>query len=84
MKEEFKPFKRHDSVSLGMIKVVQALTAVVYTESKVNRDALEKQLRSNLEETKHGEVDVNLNLYRAPIEAALNVIAQIKASETQR
>lgn len=76
-------FDRQDAMLQGMMKTIQALTAVVYNIAP-NRELLEKQLKIYLDE-KHPELSPDfLELSKLPIQAALHVISEIKNAQPQK
>lgn len=72
--------KESAAISLGMIRVLQALTAVVYRDAP-EREKLENQLRVYLNADNTGFEGSDLATYQAPIQGALGVIDQIKAAQ---
>ena len=68
------------AIDLGVIRVLQALTAVVYRDTP-ERDILEEQLRNFLNTDTTGFEGKMLETYKTPIQAALNVIDHIKAAQ---
>lgn len=75
-------FDRKDAMILGLIKAVQALTAVTYHTS-AKRDALENQLKTCLDSQSTGLQGDLLKSYKAPIEGMLTVIEEIKAAQSK-
>ena len=73
---------QHAAVDLGIIRVLQALTAVVYRDAP-ERDKLEAQLKTYLNSPSTGFEGTLLATYKAPIEGALQVIEQIKAAQAK-
>lgn len=73
-------FDRKDAMILGLIKAVQALTAVTYHTS-AKRDALENQLKIYLESQSTGLQGDLLNSYKAPIEGMLTIIKEIQDAQ---
>lgn len=71
---------RQDAMILGLIKSVQALTAVTYHTS-IKRDALESQLKIYLDSESTGLQGDLLKSYKAPIEGMLTIINEIKAAQ---
>jgi hypothetical protein len=72
-------FTRNDAFSLGLIKTIQALTAVVYRDAP-ERDKLESQLRIYLQSDTGLPADLH-DFYKSPIEGALLIIDEIKAAQ---
>lgn len=73
-------FDRQDAIILGLIKAVQALTAVTYHTSP-KRDALEEQFKIYLEGTGTGLQGDLLKHYQAPIDGMLKIIDEIKDAQ---
>jgi hypothetical protein len=71
---------RYDAFNLGVVRAIQALTAVVYRTSS-ERELIEKQLQVYLQDSTTGMDATQLEFYRSPIEGALQVIEQIKATQ---
>jgi|GEM_PF-6415463 len=74
--------KQHAAMDLGIIRVLQALTAVVYRDAP-ERDKLEDQLKIYLNSESTGFEGGLLATYKAPIEGALAVIDEIKAAQAK-
>ena len=79
MSETPPGFTRNVAFSLGLIKTIQALTAIVYRDAP-ERDKLESQLRTYLA-SDTGLTPEMHNFYKSPIEGALLVIDEIKAAQ---
>lgn len=73
-----REFDRQDAMLLGLVKAVQALTAVTYHTSP-KRDALEEQFKIYLAA---GDLEGDLlRAYKAPLEGMLKIIDEIKAAQ---
>lgn len=75
-------FTRNDAFSLGLIKTIQALTAIVYRDAP-ERDKLEAQLKTYLQSETGLTPDLH-DFYKSPIEGALLVIEEIKAGQPKQ
>ncbi|QJI21402.1 MULTISPECIES: hypothetical protein [unclassified Pseudomonas] len=76
-------FDRQDAMLQGMLKAIQALTAVIYSTSP-KREGLEQQLRIFLNDKDTGLPENLLGTYKLPLEAALVIIEQIKESQAKQ
>ncbi|MGN8276763.1 hypothetical protein [Pseudomonas sp. SMN5] len=74
-------FGPQEAMLLGLIKAVQALTAVTYHTSP-KRDALEEQFKIYLDK-ETGFDGERLRSYRAPLEGMLKIINDIKEAQTK-
>lgn len=76
-------FDRQDALLQGVLRTIQALTAVLYRASH-ERDALERQLKVYLDEDNSEMPEDLQRTAQLPLQAALNVIAEIKAAQSPK
>ncbi|SEJ49357.1 hypothetical protein [Pseudomonas sp. NFR16] len=71
-------YDHQDAMIVGLVRTVQALTAVLYRTSK-ERDKLENQLNKYLAPESSSFTPEQFAAYKIPLEAALQIIGEIKA-----